>query len=86
MVWMVVGGPAVVVVAGLTTFYIAASNPDPVIAVTPRTASQERQGFTHAPAMQGRNHATTGELPKAKNASESTAGEASASLPMSAKP
>lgn len=86
MVWMVVGGPAVVVVAGLTTFYIAASNPDPVIAVTPRTASQARQGFTHAPAMQGRNHATTGELPKAKNASESATGEPSASSPMSSKP
>jgi hypothetical protein len=65
MVWMVVGGPAVVVVAGLTTFYIAASHPDPVITVTPRTALQERQGITHAPAMQGRNHAATGELPQA---------------------
>jgi hypothetical protein len=64
MVWMVVGGPAVVVVASLTTFYIAATHPDPVITVTPRTALQERQGITHAPAMQGRNHAATGELPK----------------------
>jgi hypothetical protein len=86
MVWMVVGGPAVVVVAGLTTFYIAASNPDPVLAVTPRTATQERQGITHAPAIQGRNHAVTGELPKVKNASESAAGKASASSPMSSKP
>lgn len=64
LVWMVVAGPAVVVVAGLATFYIAASNPDPVLTVTPRTATQERQGITHAPAMQGRNHAATGELPK----------------------
>lgn len=68
MVWMVLGGPAVVVVAGLTTFYIAASNPDPVLTVTPRTATQERQGITLAPAMQGRNHAATGELPKSKDA------------------
>ncbi len=66
LVWMVVGGPAVVVVAGLVTFYIAASHPDPVLTVTPRTATQERQGFTHAPAMQGRNHAATGVLPDSK--------------------
>ena len=59
MVWMVVGGPAVVVVAGLSTFYIAASHPDPVLTVTPRTAAQERQGISNAPAMQGRNHAAT---------------------------
>jgi hypothetical protein len=65
---MVVGGPAVVVVAGLVTFYIAASNPDPVLQVTPRSAMQERQGITHAPAMQGRNHAATGELPSAVQA------------------
>ena len=68
LVWMVVGGPAMVVVAGLVTFYIAASNPDPVLQVTPRSAMQERQGITHAPAMQGRNHAATGELPSAVQA------------------
>ena len=65
LVWMVWGGPAVVVVAGFITLYIAISNPDPVLNVTPRTAMQERQGITHAPAMQGRNHAATGELPAA---------------------
>ena len=65
LVWMVWGGPAVVVVAGFITLYIAISNPDPVLNVTPRTAMQERQGITHAPAMQGRNHAATGELPGA---------------------
>jgi hypothetical protein len=77
LVWMVIGGPAVVVVAGFITFYIAATNPDPVLNVTPRTAMQERQGITHVPAMQerqgithvpamqGRNHAATGELPAA---------------------
>jgi hypothetical protein len=60
---MVFGGPAVVVVAGFITLYIAVTNPDPVLQVTPRTAVQERQGITHVPAMQGRNHAATGELP-----------------------
>jgi hypothetical protein len=44
------------------------TNPDPVLEVTPRTASQERQGITHVPAMQGRNHAATGELPAALQA------------------
>lgn len=68
LVWMVFGGPAVVVVAGFTTLYIAVTNPDPVLQVTPRTASQERQGITHVPAMQGRNQAATGELPAALQA------------------
>ena len=68
LVWMVFGGPAVVVVAGFITLYIAVTNPDPVLEVTPRTASQERQGITHVPAMQGRNHAATGELPAALKA------------------
>jgi hypothetical protein len=65
LVWMVLAGPAVVVVAGFTTLYIAIANPDPVLRVTPRSAEHERQGITHAPAMQGRNHAATGELPGA---------------------
>jgi hypothetical protein len=65
LVWMVFAGPAVVVVAGFITLYIAITNPDPVLTVTPRSAKQERQGITHAPAMQGRNHAATGELPNA---------------------
>ena len=68
LVWMVFGGPAVVVVAGFITLYIAVTNPDPVLQVTPRTAVQERQGITHVPAMQGRNHAATGELPAALQA------------------
>jgi hypothetical protein len=41
-----------------------------VIKETPRTAMQVRQGITHAPAIQGRNHAATGELPAGANASE----------------
>lgn len=65
LVWMVFAGPAVVVVAGFVTLYIAITHPDPVLTVTPRSALQERQGITHAPAMQGRNHAATGELPNA---------------------
>jgi hypothetical protein len=63
LVWMILGGPAVVVVAGFATLYLAMTHPDPVLQVTPRSAVQERLGITHAPAMQGRNHAATGELP-----------------------
>lgn len=70
LVWMVFGGPAVVVVAGFTTLYIAITNPDPVIKDTPRTAMQSRQGIGHAPALQGRNHAATGTLPEGLDAPE----------------
>lgn len=63
LVWMVLGGPAIVVVAGFSTLYIAITNPDPVIKDTARTAMQLRQGMGYAPALQGRNHAATGTLP-----------------------
>lgn len=75
LVWMILGGPAVVVVAGFITLYLAVSHPDPVLHVTPRSAQQERQGITHAPAMQGRNHAATGEWPTAVTAPAETASQ-----------
>lgn len=68
-VWMVVGGPAIVIVASFITLYLAVSRPDPVmdenyyqkgieinktLGGTPSSA---------APAMQARNHAATG-VPK----------------------
>jgi uncharacterized protein len=64
MVWMVIGGPAVVVVAACVTGYIAMSAPDPLVAQDyyrrgidiNKTLSQ--QG-TLAPAVQARNHAAT---------------------------
>jgi hypothetical protein len=87
MVWMVLGGPVVVVVASLTTFYIAASHPDPVITETPRMAMQKRQGITHAPAMQARNHSATGELPKTKDVpGKADSGLAEATVTMPSKP
>jgi uncharacterized protein len=48
MVWLVIGGPAAVVVAGLATLFIAVAYPDPVLP----TGSA-------APAVQARNHAAT---------------------------
>lgn len=55
--WLIVAGPAVVVVASFITLYLAISNPDPVITDRgPSTAEPEML----APAMQARNHAATG--------------------------
>jgi hypothetical protein len=42
---------------------------------------QERQGITHVPAMQGRNHAATGELPADADAPESLAESAPQPVP-----
>lgn len=53
IVWMVIGGPAAVVVAGFATLAIAIQNPDPVLSLPQATSSAE------LPAVQGRNHAAT---------------------------
>lgn len=53
IVWMVIGGPAAVVVAGFATLAIAIRNPDPVI-TPPKAHSVAEQ-----PAVQARNHAAT---------------------------
>ncbi len=54
MVWLVIGGPAVVVVASFATLALAILNPDPVLA--PESVANPSQ----LPAVQGRNHAATG--------------------------
>lgn len=47
MVWLVISGPAAVVIAGFATLFIALAYPDPVLP-------------THAaPAVQARNHAAS---------------------------
>ncbi len=53
IVWMVIGGPAAVVVAGFATLAIAIANPGPVLTVPQAGSSAE------LPAVQGRNHAAT---------------------------
>lgn len=55
MMWLVIGGPLLVVVAGIVTVVIAARGADPAVPVTATQAPQ--QGA--APAMQARNHAAT---------------------------
>lgn len=63
-VWLLISGPAIVVVAGFFTYYLAVRTPDPVL---PTHVSGQVQGqgsgISQAPAVQARNHAATGELP-----------------------
>lgn len=65
-VWLVLAGPAVVVVASLVTLYLAMAGKDPVV-----DEDYYRKGIeinrsladnpeSLAPAVQARNHATTG--------------------------
>lgn len=63
-VWLVIAGPAVVVVAALATVWIAARSPDPVLAEDHyRRADLINKSSATAralmPAVQGRNHAAT---------------------------
>ena len=67
--WLVVSGPAIVVVAGFFTLYLAISRPDPVytdaqrVVVTRQQTGTSSTPATLAPAMQARNHAATGGVP-----------------------
>lgn len=65
-VWLVISGPAIVVVASFVTFYLAAVGKDPVV-----DEDYYRKGIeinktladnphSLAPAVQARNHAATG--------------------------
>ncbi len=70
-VWLIVAGPAIVIVAGFVTLYLAVRTPDPVI-----SKDYYREGIeinktlqtdpnSLAPAVQARNHAATGVAPAA---------------------
>lgn len=71
-VWMVIAGPAIVVVAGFVTLYLAVRTPDPVVADDyyrqgiEINKTLEANGASLAPAVQARNHAATGLVPDAK--------------------
>ena len=68
-VWLIISGPLLVVIAGITTVYIAVSRPDPVIdndyyrhgIEINKTLNEQRDSL--APAIQARNHAATGLKP-----------------------
>ena len=64
-VWLIISGPAIVVVAGIVTAWIAVRSADPVIdkdyyrdglEINKTLAARDR---SHVPALQGRNHAAT---------------------------
>ncbi len=65
-VWLVISGPAIVVVASFITLYLAVTRPDPVVDVDyyrkglelNRTLADNPTSL--APAVQARNHAATG--------------------------
>lgn len=64
LVWMVVAGPAAVVVAGFFTLWLAISTPDPLVAGDYYRRGMEinqtqARDKSLAPAQQGRNHAAT---------------------------
>jgi hypothetical protein len=71
-VWMVIGGPLVVVLASFVTVYLAASGMDPVVdenyyqAGLDINKARARTPESQAPAMQARNHAATGQVPPPK--------------------
>lgn len=65
LVWMILGGPAAVIVAGVATLVIAVRTPDPVVAtdyyrrgieINKTLAARDKANL---PAVQGRNHAAT---------------------------
>jgi hypothetical protein len=57
--WLVIAGPLCVVIASFVTFYLAWSNPDPVVS---QNYYLEGLHINQSPAMQARNHAATGVL------------------------
>lgn len=63
-VWLLIAGPAIVVVAGFFTYYLAVRSPDPVLPTHVPVKMEGQAGdISQAPAVQARNHAATGALP-----------------------
>ena len=67
LMWMVVGGPAIVVVASFVTLWLAIRTPDPVVSEDyyqqginiNRTLEAQERAAALTPAVEGRNHAAT---------------------------
>jgi len=70
-VWLVISGPAIVVVAGFVTLYLAVTSPNEIVtdATYQQTIETTREKGLKAipaeiaPALQARNHAATGIVP-----------------------
>jgi len=65
-VWMIISGPAIVVVAGFVTLWLAIRTPDPVIeadyykrGIEINRTLPDVDSKAMMPALQGRNHAVT---------------------------
>lgn len=65
-VWLLIAGPAAVIVAGAATIVLAVRSPDPVVAqdyyrrgIEINRTLAAAKDKTLLPAMQGRNHAAT---------------------------
>lgn len=69
MVWLVIGGPALVVVAAFATLAIAIAYPDPVLPTSSQAADD-----AHTPAVQARNHVVSGPRPAPLASPEGSAG------------
>ena len=73
-VWLVLAGPAVVVVASFVTLYLALSRPDPLVTEDyyrkgieiNKTLGNAANAASLAPALEARNHAATGVVPAAQ--------------------
>jgi len=59
MVWLVIAGPAVVVVAALATAVIAYRGADIVLVEPPAARQSHTRPTAETPALQARNHAAT---------------------------
>ncbi|QNP50630.1 FixH family protein [Diaphorobacter aerolatus] len=65
-VWLIIAGPAIVVVAGFVTLWLAISRPDPVVeedyyqrGLRINETLREQKDRAMMPALKGRNHAAT---------------------------
>ncbi len=65
-VWLIIAGPAIVVVAGFVTLALALRSPDPLVAqdyyrqgIEINKTLAEQSAKALLPAMQGRNHAAS---------------------------
>jgi hypothetical protein len=58
MMWLVVGGPAVVVVAAIITAVIAIRGADEIV-TDPMAGRHDKAAQSQAPAVKARNHAAT---------------------------
>ncbi|PKO46070.1 MAG: nitrogen fixation protein FixH [Betaproteobacteria bacterium HGW-Betaproteobacteria-22] len=67
--WLVVGGPVIVIIASFITLYFAIKVPDPVVDADyyrkgiEINKTLDAKGDGLVPAIQGRNHAATGIKP-----------------------